>query len=93
MVTLCFSRYGIKSLPQGNARLWKHNVGNHWGEKESRVNVDRVDRRRRKLRRAQLIGLYFGRTDVSFLFLSLSRKHTDLMIAGKDKHSPSCRTR
>jgi len=77
----------MKSLPQGAARVWKHGVGNRWREKESCVNVCRGEGRRGKLPRAQLIGLYIGRTDVYFFpllfFLLHAHEHTDLMIAGK----------
>lgn len=97
VVTLCFSGYRMKSLPQGAASVWKHDVGNHWREKESHVNVRKGEGRRGKLPRAQLIGLYIGKTDVYFFpllfFLSHAHKHAHLMIAGKHKHSLSCRTK
>lgn len=87
----------MKSLPEGAARAWKPDEGNHCREKERRVNVHKGEGRRGKLPRALLIGLCIGRTDVYcfplLFFLSHAHKHTDLMTADKHKHGLSCRTK
>lgn len=79
VMTLYFSGYRMRSLPQGNARLQKHNVGNHWREEKHRVNVCRGNGRRVMLPRAQIIGLCIGRTDVYFsslLSLTCTETHS-----------------